>query len=116
MAYQSVDRQHDIRHQGTYSLGQRNYAEWARDQLFGAVLESPGAAADAAIIELSQDPLFVHTADYLRERAHSRAERTEVGNNLTEPFGGIVRCKGVHGFRELSHARSVFICNPDSMQ
>ncbi len=37
------------------------------------------------------------------------------------PFGGvngsgIGRYKGVHGFRELSHARSVFVSNPDAIR
>ena len=29
---------------------------------------------------------------------------------------GIGRYKGVHGFRELSHARSVFVSNPDAIR
>ena len=37
------------------------------------------------------------------------------------PFGGvngsgIGRYKGVHGFRALSHARSVFVSNPDAIR
>jgi hypothetical protein len=78
-AYRCVRPSEDNEHEGAYTPDARDRAETGRNFLLGTLLDTSGAEAQQAIIDLAVDPIFAHFPDRLRllarRRAASDAER-----------------------------------------
>lgn len=83
LAYQSVRREDDITHEGTFSPGPRDNAQDARNRLIGALIERSGREAHDVLLRLADDPLFAHMPDRLRLLARERAAKDSEPAALT---------------------------------
>lgn len=73
LAYRYVRPSEDITHEGSYSPGPRDEAQYARNALLSAILDAKGADAWAVKLEMSGDPLFEHFRDRLTLLAREKA-------------------------------------------
>ena len=63
LAYRHVRPQDDTKHNAPYSPNERDNAEWARNSILSALLNSKGEEGWAAKLELVDDPLCLHFKD-----------------------------------------------------
>ena len=73
LAYEHVRLRDDVDHEGSYTPGARDHAEWGRNAALSALLERQGSHAWAAKIELANDPLLSHIGDRIIRLARERA-------------------------------------------
>jgi hypothetical protein len=80
LAFQHVRIADDARHEGAYSMDERDYAEQGRSAILDALFATTGNDGWAAKLELSEDPLFGHLRDRIiaiaKERAAEEADST----------------------------------------
>ena len=72
LAYKHVRLADDVDHTGVYRPDVRDDAEWARDQILTALLDSKGQAGWAAKLEMVDDPLHSHSRDRILAIAEER--------------------------------------------
>jgi ferredoxin-like protein FixX len=84
LAYQHVRIVDDVHHTGVHSLGEREYAERARDAVTSALLAKTGADGWAAKLEMANDPLFAHFKDRIIAVAEERAAEEADNAAFTE--------------------------------
>lgn len=70
--YRHVRQSDDVRHEGAYSPRARDNAQDGRRYVFDALIDTTGAAAYQAKLELSADPLFKHAKDRIAALAQER--------------------------------------------
>lgn len=63
LAYQHIRVEDDIHREGSYSSGIRDDAQYARNAIANALLDTKGEAGWAAKLEMAADPLCVHFKD-----------------------------------------------------
>lgn len=73
IAFRTIRHEDDIRHNGVFSPGARDYAEDARSTLFRQLYETPGRETLEALKRIGNDEGFQFSAERLRELAHNRA-------------------------------------------
>ncbi len=74
LAYRAVRIEDDVRHEGIFSPGTRDEAQWARGRILDALLATPGRETYEALCALAEDP-SIGPRKRLRELAHRRAEQ-----------------------------------------
>ena len=73
LIYKYVKPSEDIRHEGTYSPDQRDYAQRFRDSLVQLIVNIPGQVAYNTLMELNKAIIDKQTAEYLEYKAIERA-------------------------------------------
>ena len=73
LAYDCVRRDADVQHEGAFSPGVRDDAEFARSRLLGILVKKSGPDAHRALRELAKESLFAHMPDRLNIMARQRA-------------------------------------------
>ena len=73
IVYKYVKPSEDIRHEGTYSPGKRDYAQRFRNDLVQILANTSGQAAYDALMELNKAIIDKQTAEYLEYKAIERA-------------------------------------------
>jgi hypothetical protein len=82
-AYRYVRPAEDQKHEGDDTPDSRDDAESAREFLLMELLDTPGAEAHRAILDLAKDPLFAHFPDRLLLLERRRTARDAEGPALT---------------------------------
>ncbi len=75
LAYEQVKRGDDIRHESSYSPGDRDNAQDARNRILNSLIDKPGSEAHKALIQLADKPLFSHIQDRIKILARQRAAK-----------------------------------------
>ncbi len=75
LAYSHIRPKDDIVHEGTYSPGDRDNAQEARNASLSVLLDRPGADAYQAMQHLANDPVFALRSHRFHELARGKAER-----------------------------------------
>jgi hypothetical protein len=79
LAYSHIRPKDDIVHEGTFSPGDRDHAQEARNAILSVLLDRPGADAYQAMHRLANDPVFALRSHRFHELARGKAERdTEI--------------------------------------
>lgn len=78
-AYEVVNPSSDIQHDGVYSPGPRDHAQYARSFLFKKFVELGGQQAHDKLLQLAEINNFAHMKDHLRQMA------IEVAAKASEP-------------------------------
>jgi hypothetical protein len=73
IAFRTVSREDDIKHEGVYSPGPRDHAEDARSSLFKQLCETPGRETLEALKRIGNDPDIQFPPERLRELAYDRS-------------------------------------------
>jgi hypothetical protein len=84
LAFKHVRLVDDARHEGAYSLGERDYAEQGRSAILNALFATTGSDGWAAKLKLAEDPLFRHIRDRVMAIARERAAEEVDNIVLTE--------------------------------
>jgi hypothetical protein len=74
LAYRTIRIEEDVQHEGMFTPGPRDEAQWARGRILDGLLATPGRATYEALCALAEDP-SVGSRKRLRELAHRRAEQ-----------------------------------------
>jgi hypothetical protein len=74
LAYRAVRIEEDVQHEGVFSPGTRDEAQWARGRILEALLATPGRETYEALCALAEDP-SIGSRKRFRELAHRRAEQ-----------------------------------------
>lgn len=84
LAYCYVRPIDDIRHEGTYSPGARDYAQQGRNALLSALLDTKGPEGWVVKLEMANDPLFTHFRDRALLIAYEKAAEESDGVAMSE--------------------------------
>lgn len=85
LAYRHVRPSDDITHEGPYSPGPRDEAQYGRSAVLNAILDTKGVEAWTVKLEMVKDPLFVNFRDRLALLAREKAAEEVDGAVLNEP-------------------------------